>query len=415
MKMTSRFALVAAAGMLMAVAPAKAADLGGGCCADLEERVAELEATTARKGNRVVSLQVYGQVNKALLLWDDGFDDDAYIVDNDFSMSRLGFRGSASMKEGWTAGYHIELGIRNDSSARVDQTTDDSSDQILIRHNNLYIESATLGRITIGQQDTATSAITEINLGGSHENSYGNYSSFFIRDSTFGVGVGRIGDVQNNLNGGRANVIRYDTPSIYGFIASASWGEDDRYDLALRFKKEWNSIRIAAGIGYGVNEEGAAVELDVLNPATFGVTTLGGADFVDTEVLSGSVSVMHVPTGIYGMFAAGEVEYESDTAALDGLDGDFYYVQLGIERRLTPYGSTVFFGEYGDYQGATAVAALFDAGTEMWGVGITQNFDSAALQVYASYRNYEFNSVGDDFGFPLEDFDAFLVGSKIRF
>ena len=51
-----------------------AADLGGGCCADLEERVAELEATTARKGNRVVSLQVYGQVNKALLIWDDGED-----------------------------------------------------------------------------------------------------------------------------------------------------------------------------------------------------------------------------------------------------------------------------------------------------------------------------------------------------
>ena len=44
-----------------------AADLGGSCCADLEERVAELEATSVRKGNRNVSLQVYGQVNRALL------------------------------------------------------------------------------------------------------------------------------------------------------------------------------------------------------------------------------------------------------------------------------------------------------------------------------------------------------------
>ncbi len=35
------------------------------CCGDLEERVAELEATTARKGNRVVSVQIYGQINKA--------------------------------------------------------------------------------------------------------------------------------------------------------------------------------------------------------------------------------------------------------------------------------------------------------------------------------------------------------------
>ena len=44
---------------------AKAADLGGNCCADLEERVAELEATTARKGNRKVSLTVSGWVNEA--------------------------------------------------------------------------------------------------------------------------------------------------------------------------------------------------------------------------------------------------------------------------------------------------------------------------------------------------------------
>ena len=32
--------------------PVKAADLGGDCCADLEERVAELEATTRPKGQQ---------------------------------------------------------------------------------------------------------------------------------------------------------------------------------------------------------------------------------------------------------------------------------------------------------------------------------------------------------------------------
>jgi hypothetical protein len=51
--------------------PVKAADLGGDCCADLEERVAELEATTVRKGNKKVSITLYGQVNRAILFWDD--------------------------------------------------------------------------------------------------------------------------------------------------------------------------------------------------------------------------------------------------------------------------------------------------------------------------------------------------------
>src|SRR5665648_274285 len=149
MKMTSRFAMVVAAGALLgaAVTSAKAADLGGGCCADLEERVAELEATTARKGNRVVSLQVYGQVNKALLFFESDFDDDVYIVDNDASGSRIGFRGSASLKPGWTAGYNIELDIQDAESNVVDDGAvvdsegenisvfDDPADQILIRHN----------------------------------------------------------------------------------------------------------------------------------------------------------------------------------------------------------------------------------------------------------------------------------------
>jgi hypothetical protein len=57
-KSASRLAIVAAAGVMST--SAMAADLGGDCCADLEERVAELEATTARKGNRRMSLTVYG-------------------------------------------------------------------------------------------------------------------------------------------------------------------------------------------------------------------------------------------------------------------------------------------------------------------------------------------------------------------
>ncbi len=75
LKSASTVALFAAAGLFVggvAMPSAKAADLGGDCCADLEERVAELEATTARKGNRRMSLTVSGQVNTAVMAWDEG-------------------------------------------------------------------------------------------------------------------------------------------------------------------------------------------------------------------------------------------------------------------------------------------------------------------------------------------------------
>ncbi len=129
--MISRIALIAAAGLLLgaAMTPARAADLGGGCCADLEERVAELEATTARKGNRVVSLQIYGTVAKGLLIWDDGEDSDAFVVDNDAITSVVGFKGSAKFKPGWSTGFKVELGITDASSGDVNQVDDEGTER----------------------------------------------------------------------------------------------------------------------------------------------------------------------------------------------------------------------------------------------------------------------------------------------
>src|SRR5882757_2736735 len=95
---TSKLALLAAAGFIvggMAVPSAKAADLGGDCCADLEERVAELEATAARKGNRKMSLTVYGQVSEAVMMWDDGGERNAYVGENAAAKTRFGFQGAA--------------------------------------------------------------------------------------------------------------------------------------------------------------------------------------------------------------------------------------------------------------------------------------------------------------------------------
>src|SRR5919106_6238857 len=112
MKKSSLSALVAA-GLLaggLSAGSASAADLGGNCCADLEERVAELEATTARKGNRRVSLTITGQVNKAILLWDDGHDSAAFFgLDNTNTSSRFSFLGDARISPKWKAGFEIMI------------------------------------------------------------------------------------------------------------------------------------------------------------------------------------------------------------------------------------------------------------------------------------------------------------------
>ena len=91
-KTSSRIAIAAALGMTlggfaMSATPAKAADLGGDCCADLEERVAELEATTVRKGNKKVSVTLSGWVVKLGSWWDDGHEQNFYTGDKDTTLS----------------------------------------------------------------------------------------------------------------------------------------------------------------------------------------------------------------------------------------------------------------------------------------------------------------------------------------
>src|SRR6201988_2773440 len=114
--MMRKFSLSAlvVAGLLtsgLSAGSASAADLGGNCCADLEERIAELEATTARKGNRRVSLTVSGWVNRSLLYWNDSFQQDVYSVDQGLNTSRFRMLGSAKVSSDVTAGFLMEMDL----------------------------------------------------------------------------------------------------------------------------------------------------------------------------------------------------------------------------------------------------------------------------------------------------------------
>ncbi|MEO1282419.1 MAG: hypothetical protein AAFV69_11875, partial [Pseudomonadota bacterium] len=184
----SRFTATAlAASFAMGVSSfgtAHAADFGGDCCADLEERIAELEATTVRKGNRKVSLFIYGEVNQSVMFWDDGAESNAYVLTNSTTKNKLGFEGQAKINSEWTAGYRIELDLSIAPSDFADQgrtftnqavgglvtingVGDDGNTNIALRHANWFVKSDRLGRVIVGQGSQATDGIAEIDLSGS--------------------------------------------------------------------------------------------------------------------------------------------------------------------------------------------------------------------------------------------------------
>ena len=174
----NRSGALAVAGLLisgLSFATANAADLGGNCCADLEERIAELEATTARKGNRKVSLTISGWVNQQVMFWDDGIEANAYIHDLGTTLgSHFKLTGSAVITPGWSAGYvlHIEALSSDGLTHNQFHSTGPALYPLLasIKNSNgisggpgiqvlqsyWFVKSDALGKVSIGLQSQAS-------------------------------------------------------------------------------------------------------------------------------------------------------------------------------------------------------------------------------------------------------------------
>src|SRR5215471_8323493 len=164
----SRLLVAAGAALLMGAythTPAKAADLGGDCCSDLEDGVAELEATTVRKGNKKVSVTVYGQLNRVILWWDDHVESNTYSVDNNYESSRFGFKGSAKIAGDWSGGYRLEIEPTGANSARLNQFNDNNANDPLgplnVRHSYIYVNNKTYGEVRLGLTATPIYNITK--------------------------------------------------------------------------------------------------------------------------------------------------------------------------------------------------------------------------------------------------------------
>ena len=58
------------------------------------------------------------------------------------------------------------------------------------------------------------------------------------------------GGLGADCNGYPQNAFRYDTPTWWGFSVSTSYGEDDMWDVALKYAADWNSVKFSAAAGY---------------------------------------------------------------------------------------------------------------------------------------------------------------------
>ncbi|MGE0318771.1 MAG: porin [Hyphomicrobiaceae bacterium] len=396
----ARNGLVSAAALaasFVLVGNAQAADLGGNCCADLEERIAELEATTARKGNRKVSLTISGWVAEQVMWWDDGTESNVYVTGLGTTLAtHFKLTGQATIAPGWQAGYviHVEVGTA-DPLTTLDQSHDDGGPGINAHQSYWFINSDRLGKVSVGKLSPASDN-TAILVDGSGSLVPANWvlfdnQNFFLRINgvaqpslnwgdlahcqSWGTGgLGAAGDCGGFA--GPQNVVRYDSPTFGGFSVSASWGEDDMWDVAARYAGEFNGIKVAVAAAYWSQN-------DVSN-------VLGGDTGQYWEI---GAYVQHVPTGLFAYGA-----YGADLDAPFGFAGqnlgETWYFKAGLRRKWNALGHTVLYGEYGNRNDMTDYGTFNQSvvsGTELrqWGLGVVQEIDAAAMSMWLSYRNFQ--------------------------
>ena len=457
----SRISMAAVAALVVGVSSANAADLGGNCCADLEERIAELEATTARKGTRKVSLTISGQVSQELLFWDDGLRSDVYVTGPNASNSRWRFLGSAKISPDVTAGFLYELQTYVSASSGVNQSNggdDLGGAQSTLREAMVWIESARLGRVSLGHGSNAANNSILVDLSGkgmAASNGVFLHPAAFVLNSrtlaainpashgylsngTWNHFFQGTGDWLNTRN----EHIQYRTPTIAGFSLGTSYGEDNYWDVEGRYSGEFNGVRIASRLAYS--------ELTEFNGAAGALTCTTQCE-KKMDQLAGSLSVRHMPTGLFFTGAAGWRKVHRQDGVgfdFDNDDGDaslqlpnstdfkssFFYLSAGVARNITGLGDTVFYGEYSEWKGIaqdinfsaqlgevgpfdSLQVAAFGSGNDKlthWGLGVVQHVDAAAMEFWLAYKNYSMSGPLHDIA-QFQDLHSFTAGTRIRF
>ncbi|MGD9784139.1 MAG: porin [Hyphomicrobiaceae bacterium] len=441
-----RVSVALAAGLLaggLSVSSASAADLGGNCCADLEERVAELEATTVRKGNRKVSLTISGWVAEQVTWWDDGVESNVYVSGIGTTLSsHFKMTGSAQITPGWSAGYVIHVEANSNEPLGLSQNTDDGGGGVTLLQSYWFLKSETLGKVSVGQQSHASDNVA-ILVDGSGSLVPANWvifdgASFALRSggvTSSGAGTPVAGDliwgeigfchhigagIAADCNGVPQNAVRYDSPVFGGFSVSASWGEDDFWDVAARYAGEFNGVKIAVAAAWSHYGEG------------LGDIFPGGGH--DSDYFQIGAYIQHVPTGLFVYGAYGHEDNNHLTAATvagGGLaasaggnaipDNEHWYLKAGIRQRWTPLGHTVLFGEYARHTDMVSQRlinnGIIDSEFERWGAGVVQEIDAAAMSMWLVYRHHDGDIAGGlaGTGIDLDEFHVVKFGALINF
>lgn len=215
-----------------------------------------------------VDVEMYGQVNKGVFAIDDGVSTDVSIIDNDFSSTRLGFKGAQALDNGLTASVLFEAEMQSNASDVITQGTVATNSSAPVSTGGTFAErqarvglGGNWGAVFVGQQSVATDSAAEQDLVGARdvmgsdlEDIGGGYQ---FRNSAGALTGTTVSDIFDNFDGGRTDAIRYDSPIYNGFQGRASLAQGGDADMAVYYAGEMSGMKVKGALGYMMNNDEA--------------------------------------------------------------------------------------------------------------------------------------------------------------
>jgi hypothetical protein len=355
----------------------------------LEDRKLSVPDKIVVSGNSRVKVTLYGQVNKAVVA---RFDRRGTEIqpgwDNDSSSSRLGFLARGRISPDIVVSANLEWDFRGVARTTSTRGNGFVNNGIRGRQSWISFTHADLGTLLVGQT-TLGSFATYADLSGTSivSESSGWGDEFYITGgNAFGFNYATAQGFI--IPPARTAQLIYSTPRIAGFQGKVSWETGDSLGLQANYVgSPFAGVRVMAAFGYRY------------------VGSRNGFAGANTTSYDGSISALHVPTGLSLTFASGTNVNRNAASANNPY---FWYVKAGWQTKMLSMGKTYFSVDYGRYDHMNGTG---DTHSNNIGVAVVQGIDSAAMDLYAAYHYGR----GKNVGVRQPDAHAIIIGSRIKF
>jgi porin-like protein len=367
---------------------------------------AQAQVTGAQTG---INVQLYGQVSRAVMHADDGFNSKWFHVDGQPSSTRFGINASAPITPGLRMGARIETEMKSNpsnvvsfgatapntpSTGALNITTAPPTAAVawVERWLSAYVEGG-FGRIDMGQGSGAADDVSTLDLSGTNmpngtcPTDWGGGIPFVSSATglpvTGGLGTATgLGDCNDFES--RYDRLQYTTPTFGGFRAQFSNGQRTAAAEANE-ASIWYTGKLAGDLQ-------AAVGWSRQNSST-------PAGVPDRETFGGGVAWLSAA----GFNIAANYTEVKGVAQVAGNDRKGKTTWLKVGYKFGQHAVALDYGMYDD------IAAAGDEGKSI-GAGYTWA-PTRWAEIYAGYHLFTL----DRPGVSLEDVTVFAIGTRVRF